>query len=204
MYSLYLTSTYGDAPARSRKELPSARWRQERRYRSKLGDCNKNTDSGRCKGLSTPLDMSTRARCLGPPPSYAESVLAPSYRPSVIACVPSGEDRQTIYSRRDMQSGMCDPVIDEHFRRSLGKDYVGIFSNELSPADHDNNNQDSVALIGLSVDDHFAKALGDTWRQLQSKEGDEEARTSAPGGATAANPAPPAPLRTQRAGVLST
>lgn len=52
---------------------------------------------------------------------------------------------------------MCDPVIEEHFRRSLGKNYKEAESN-------------SVSITG-SVDDHFAKALGDTWRQIQARGG---------------------------------
>lgn len=104
---------------------------------------------------------------------------------------------------------MVDPVIDEHFRRSLGADYMNLFGKRLdqlkstsslatttikksspktSPiqsntngsiqvkeANHQNEsssiNRDSVKEtvenIELSVDDHFAKALGDTWKQLQ-------------------------------------
>uniref|UniRef100_A0A1A8J5T7 Transcription factor SOX-10 n=1 Tax=Nothobranchius kuhntae TaxID=321403 RepID=A0A1A8J5T7_NOTKU len=53
----------------------------------------------------------------------------------------------------------CDPVIEEHFRRSLGKNYreAEVVSN-------------SVSITG-SVDDHFAKALGDTWLQIQARGG---------------------------------
>lgn len=82
---------------------------------------------------------------------------------------------------------MCDPIIDEHFRRSLGKDYVMLFSNN-------NKNAEPVAVktpekvntsvrelidvdTGLSVDDHFAKALGDTWYKLNQK---EEIKSSPP------------------------
>lgn len=53
----------------------------------------------------------------------------------------------------------CDPVVEEHFRRSLGKNY-----KEPEPAPN------SVSITG-SVDDHFAKALGDTWLQLKAKDG---------------------------------
>lgn len=111
---------------------------------------------------------------------------------------------------------MVDPVIDEHFRRSLGADYVNLYgkrmdrlktaaldqssssrtSSEPLAADSklltttqllnfsrangkDTNtqcfpNNDEATLlkqlvenIDVSVDDHFAKALGDTWKQLQ-------------------------------------
>ena len=50
----------------------------------------------------------------------------------------------------------CDPVVEEHFRRSLGKNY-----KEPEPAPN------SVSITG-SVDDHFAKALGDTWLQIKA------------------------------------
>ncbi|GIY70191.1 hypothetical protein CEXT_367381 [Caerostris extrusa] len=48
----------------------------------------------------------------------------------------------------------CDPVIDEHFRRSLGE-LSKYFSKSTS------NN------VSITVDDHFAKALGETWHQIQ-------------------------------------
>lgn len=50
----------------------------------------------------------------------------------------------------------CDPVVEEHFRRSLGKNY-----KEPEPV------ANSVSITG-SVDDHFAKALGDTWLQIKA------------------------------------
>lgn len=102
---------------------------------------------------------------------------------------------------------MVDPVIDEHFRRSLGADYMNLFGKRLdqlkstssatatlrksppqisspiqSVQQSDNmrvkeiiqrdesssSSRDSVnENIEMSVDDHFAKALGDTWKQLQ-------------------------------------
>lgn len=52
----------------------------------------------------------------------------------------------------------CDPVIEEHFRRSLGKNY----KEPEPPATN------SVSITG-SVDDHFAKALGETWLQIKNK-----------------------------------
>lgn len=52
----------------------------------------------------------------------------------------------------------CDPVIEEHFRRSLGKNY----KEPEPPA------ANSVSITG-SVDDHFAKALGETWLQIKNK-----------------------------------
>lgn len=80
---------------------------------------------------------------------------------------------------------MCDPIIDEHFRRSLGKDYIKIFSNnnipqkEASPIIKSTPkvNGNVIELMdnaGLSVDDHFAKALGDTWLKLNKKDNEIE------------------------------
>lgn len=108
---------------------------------------------------------------------------------------------------------MIDPVIDEHFRRSLGADYMHLFEKKAQPIEPevpasvstaspraltppipvkrsksppDNQPieriepQSTVAgksspnpikkqkvNIEMSVDDHFAKALGDTWKKLQ-------------------------------------
>ena len=90
---------------------------------------------------------------------------------------------------------MCDPVIDEHFRRSLGDDYMNLYKKsgvtENSQPGPKPNTKDrasspiqfktdeelekptkiiamDVDNASLSVDDHFAKALGDTWRQIQT------------------------------------
>lgn len=125
---------------------------------------------------------------------------------------------------------MVDPVIDEHFRRSLGADYMNLFGNkkqnqlkmqsttspespqqQQSPQPHqstksktnetvnkitiDNKSSSNSKLckaqqtqnppnkrklaaddvvktttVAMSVDDHFAKALGETWKQLQQAE----------------------------------
>lgn len=86
---------------------------------------------------------------------------------------------------------MCDPVIDEHFRRSLGDDYMNLFKKnaEAAPTTKPNTEDRASSPIqfkeeqtkptkiiamevddaSVSVDDHFAKALGDTtWKQIQS------------------------------------
>lgn len=92
---------------------------------------------------------------------------------------------------------MIDPVIDEHFRRSLGADYMNLFGNKKStnlkiiskknspapPAKTISPTPMAVAktvaapeqadTIEMSVDDHFAKALGgDTWKQLKDSRSD--------------------------------
>lgn len=109
---------------------------------------------------------------------------------------------------------MIDPVIDEHFRRSLGADYMHLFeakskSAESSPKPSpplrvspslsvrstnslasSTSSSTKVASpkakkaskqtinVEMSVDDHFAKALGATWKKLQ------EADKSAPSPST--------------------
>jgi hypothetical protein len=58
---------------------------------------------------------------------------------------------------------MCDPVIDEHFRRSLGKDYMSLFSSDGSAANNNNNNDNnsnsSVTVTGLSGKENCASLL---------------------------------------------
>lgn len=65
---------------------------------------------------------------------------------------------------------VSDPVIEEHFRRSLGKNY-----KEAEPVSN------SVSITG-SVDDHFAKALGDAWLQIKAKGGGHQSSESDPWG----------------------
>lgn len=58
------------------------------------------------------------------------------------------------HHRREVISAVADPFVEEHFRRSLGKDYFAV-----SP---------SATSVAGSVDEHFAKALGDTWHKVKS------------------------------------
>ncbi|XP_045891741.1 vestigial like 4 like [Micropterus dolomieu] len=76
-------------------------------------------------------------------------------RPSVITCVsslrnPSSRGHSSVISKSNY-----DHVVEEHFQRSLGVNYQKARSQQLS--------------ISVSVDDHFAKALGDKWLQIKSK-----------------------------------
>uniref|UniRef100_A0A8C5R9V5 Vestigial like family member 4 n=1 Tax=Leptobrachium leishanense TaxID=445787 RepID=A0A8C5R9V5_9ANUR len=98
-------------------------------------------------------------------------------RPSVITCAPASNRNCNLSHCPVAHSGCvsavpanfrrlnnskinantaCDPVVEEHFRRSLGKNY-----KEPEPV------ANSVSITG-SVDDHFAKALGDTWLQIKA------------------------------------
>lgn len=109
-----------------------------------------------------------------------------------------------IYDWYDWYAGsisMCDPVIDEHFRRSLGDDYMSLFkksAESATPGPKPNTKDRASSPIhfpkpveppptkiiamevddpAVSVDDHFAKALGDTWKQIQTsrlKEADKK------------------------------
>nr|CAD7415052.1 unnamed protein product [Timema poppensis] len=195
------------------KHLPSARWRQERRCRDRLGECNNKSRRTTTPDYACgPLDMSTRSHCLGPPPSYSESLMSSTYRPSVIACAPpqsqvDGGNARKRQRQQQSGGGVSDPVIDEHFRRSLGKDYTALFSSDTSSDLNKNNNKDSVAHIGLSVDDHFAKALGETWVKLQSSQSKEKkGKLASPSKTPSAAPASTnkAALVTPRRGLLST
>lgn len=119
-------------------------------------------------------------------------------RPSVITCTFTNRYYPNMNSygpgnspsRRELTSGMSDP--EEHFRRSLGKDYQKL--NQQSPVeplakqileanvsvgstDTEPDNLCNRRLILLttqdncpSVDDHFAKSLGNsTWSAIKAK-----------------------------------
>ncbi|XP_071401047.1 transcription cofactor vestigial-like protein 4 isoform X2 [Centroberyx affinis] len=103
----------------------------------------------------------------------AGSVERQQNRPSVITCAPASNRNCNLShchmngcspspptdQRKANANTVCDPVIEEHFRRSLGKNY-----KEPEPVSN------SVSITG-SVDDHFAKALGETWLQIKAKGG---------------------------------
>ncbi|XP_044053569.1 vestigial like 4 like [Siniperca chuatsi] len=81
-------------------------------------------------------------------------------RPSVITCVSSSRNpscRSEVHRGHSSVISKCnyDHVVEEHFQRSLGVNYQKARSQQLS--------------ISVSVDDHFAKALGDKWLQIKSK-----------------------------------
>lgn len=170
------------------KQLPTTKWKRDRRTRPEYSRKSDpkipdefEIQNGNTPAMDTPLDMSVRQR--GQPPSYSQTINNPefrsNYRTSVI----------TQTQRDDMPSGisMCDPIIDEHFRRSLGKDYVKIFSNNNAPPKDpiiktppkiNDKVMELMDSTGLSVDDHFAKALGDTWLKLNNKKDDIECDSS--------------------------
>uniref|UniRef100_A0A8C4NE92 Vestigial like family member 4 n=1 Tax=Eptatretus burgeri TaxID=7764 RepID=A0A8C4NE92_EPTBU len=109
------------------------------------------------------------------PPFLSSSIpagLLQQMRPSVITCAPGASfrgGRQAAklmghtangLSNRRGSSGSTDPVVEEHFRRSLGPGY-----RETEPIPQPQAH--SVSVTG-SVDEHFRRALGETWLQLRS------------------------------------
>ncbi|XP_029366752.1 vestigial like 4 like [Echeneis naucrates] len=81
-------------------------------------------------------------------------------RPSVITCVSSLRNptcRSENHRSLSPVVSKCkyDHGVEEHFQRSLGVNYQKAHPQQLS--------------ISVSVDDHFAKALGDKWLQIKSK-----------------------------------
>ncbi|KAK6467208.1 mRNAion cofactor vestigial-like protein 4 isoform X2 [Huso huso] len=112
-------------------------------------------------GYCSPSEGSTATGTLPSPGARSPTARAQQMRPSVITCVSSAQCSSSRSS--DLPSSCCstvaappacDPVVEEHFRRSLGKNY--------SEADS------SSASINISVDDHFAKALGEKWLQIKA------------------------------------
>ncbi|XP_076859075.1 vestigial like 4 like [Brachyhypopomus gauderio] len=78
-------------------------------------------------------------------------------RPSVITCVSSVKSAhraEVCCSHSSVVTQRSYDHVEEHFQRSLGVNYQMGSSQQLS--------------ISVSVDDHFAKALGEKWLQLKA------------------------------------
>ncbi|MGH0130086.1 UNVERIFIED_CONTAM: hypothetical protein FKN15_040924 [Acipenser sinensis] len=103
-------------------------------------------------GFCSPSEGSTATGTPPSPGAMSPTARAQQMRPSVITCVSSAQCSSSRSS--DLPSNCCSAVVEEHFRRSLGKNY--------SEADS------SSASINISVDDHFAKALGEKWLQVKA------------------------------------
>ncbi|XP_050310795.1 uncharacterized protein LOC126746527 [Anthonomus grandis grandis] len=170
------------------------------RYINEIQLKREQQDSTSHYETDTPLDMTVRNR--GSPPSYDQTINNPGYRsnfhyrPTVIHNGVPPVSLHQANNRDELPSGisMCDPVIEEHFRRSLGQDYHTIFPSKekdtpTKPAPKVATNQviEFMGESGLSVDDHFAKALGDTWKQLNNKKEEIKNRESETNLVTAKN-----------------
>ncbi|XP_053602538.1 transcription cofactor vestigial-like protein 4 isoform X1 [Plodia interpunctella] len=159
-----------------------------------------------------PADLALNRNGKGAPPEYSTKHEAPIDMRLRSRPAPPPYSRPSVITKsNDTPPGsmsMCDPVIDEHFRRSLGDDYMNLFKKNntenaqpgpkpntkdraSSPIQFKNEEPPKPAKIiamevddaSLSVDDHFAKALGDTWRQIQTSrlKDSEKSQTSAKG-----------------------
>lgn len=81
--------------------------------------------------------------------------------------------------------GVSDPAIDEHFKRSLGlEEYAAVFNAtttdkepglsgkllklSLKKCKKEKKQKIDMLIFLFPVDDHFAKALGETWTRLQA------------------------------------
>lgn len=154
----------------------------------------------------TPANLTTNGKA---PPEYPGKHEAPIDMRLRSRPAPPPYNRPSVITKSDTPPGsmsMCDPVIDEHFRRSLGDDYMNLFkkNTENSQPGPKPNTKDRASSpiqfkpeeppkpakiiamevddASLSVDDHFAKALGDTWRQIQTSRLRETEKTQAKGG----------------------
>lgn len=71
------------------------------------------------------------------------------------------------------ESGAVD-LMEEHFRKSLGADYKKVFEGEEKASEQMEVDpvkafKEDLDMSGYTVEDHFAKALGDTWVKLQAE-----------------------------------
>jgi len=182
-----------DLPTRQRKlersesrrndPLTAPKLRVKRQDSATYSDAGEDARGGHPDPSDAPLDMSVGPRRGSPPPYRARVSPPPAWRPgqygrpSVITCGPGRSDSEDgggsdtaddLRTREVIKDfpGVCDPVIDEHFRRSLGKHYASLFKSS-SPSPPQAKPDD---VTGMSVDDHFAKALGDTWVKLQEQD----------------------------------
>ncbi|XP_014250752.1 transcription cofactor vestigial-like protein 4 isoform X1 [Cimex lectularius] len=141
-----LPPSYDEARLSKCREEAGGKWRRSRHRK------DPPEYSAHFPQIGEPIDLSTR-RIRGSPPSYSQTIAFQKQSRGSVICIPN----------RSEAGGVCDPMIDEHFRRSLGKDYLSSAEEgEASDASVDKTDSSS-----LSVDDHFAKALGDNWLELQ-------------------------------------
>jgi len=90
------------------------------------------------------------------------------------------------------ESGAVD-LMEEHFRKSLGEDYSKVFKESEKKKEAAESSQESTSemevdpvkafkedldMSGYTVEDHFAKALGETWIKLQAEAEKKEKKSS--------------------------
>lgn len=89
-----------------------------------------------------PLDMTTTAGNNGGGGAGSRA-LPPKERASVIMASPVVITAAGHRASSTTTGGMSDPVIDEHFRRSLGKDYMNVFAPTVAQRDQHEQVQQS-------------------------------------------------------------
>ncbi|XP_018602362.2 vestigial like 4 like [Scleropages formosus] len=114
--------------------------------------------------MEEPLALIKKPRCAEAPEADAKILRKPGsqvqMRPSVITCVSRlrpADKPPEVQCRSATAVTSClayDQVVEEHFRRSLGVAYHKADTRHMS--------------VSVSVDDHFAKALGEKWLQLRA------------------------------------
>ncbi|KAH8286117.1 hypothetical protein KR054_002773, partial [Drosophila jambulina] len=142
------------------KELPTTKWRRERRQRTAEYQVHDAVSSDRDRereerDMDSPIDMSVSSGTLkhqmraSPPPPYREPLPGTNYaansRPSVITqAPPKREPPEQAHSSGKITPSKQDRLvpyifyladvamsdIDEHFRRSLGENYAALFSKK--------------------------------------------------------------------------
>nr|XP_032810217.1 transcription cofactor vestigial-like protein 4 isoform X2 [Petromyzon marinus] len=143
-------------------------------------------------------------------------------RPSVITCAPGASTHRnngrhvsrpisvsnglsTSHRREPSASMSSDPVVEEHFRRSLGRDYrdpaatvtaaaAGVAAGAASCRPGDPTLASNRVSVTGSVDDHFMRALGDTWLRLRSPGSGSSGDDQSPHPASPPFPFSPPPL----------
>ncbi|XP_018394463.1 PREDICTED: uncharacterized protein LOC108773221 isoform X2 [Cyphomyrmex costatus] len=124
---------------------PSSAWRKDRR---------RDPIQSEALDMSRTTHHHNRPSVIVPPTTQVGITIEDSAMTSTTSTTASGGQRTIIRTT----GGVSDPAIDEHFKRSLGpKNYAAVFNATTTDKE-----------TGLSVDDHFAKALGETWTRLQA------------------------------------
>ncbi|XP_023655455.1 transcription cofactor vestigial-like protein 4b isoform X2 [Paramormyrops kingsleyae] len=118
---------------------------------------NRNCNLSHCPATHTSCSSSMLLNYRRPPNSESQHPALRILTGESLYAPTCGKIWQPELPLREEANTACDPVIEEHFRRSLGKNY-----KEPEPVTN------SVSITG-SVDDHFAKALGETWLQIKAK-----------------------------------
>nr|XP_033780070.1 transcription cofactor vestigial-like protein 4 isoform X2 [Geotrypetes seraphini] len=141
--------------------------------------CHRNKESSPQQSIDEPLELTKKSHSTATSDSATTrslpAAILQQMRPSVITCVsnqnktslkqphnaPQTQNTSAISCQQSNKTGCsiltadCDPGVEEHFLRSLGRRYTALDSAH------------SFSTIGC-VDDHFSKALGSSWLLIRS------------------------------------